>query len=77
MAFIPALLSGSTQLTMTTAHGSAMALSLNDFFLNLFMNPGENSTAIMIMGGVTVAACVGLAFLIMRLYEKCCPERNT
>jgi hypothetical protein len=81
MAFIPPLLSGSAQLTLTSTATSTMttlmAGTVKDFFLNLFMHPGENSTAVMIMGGLTVAACVGLAFLIMKLYERCCPERNT
>lgn len=80
MAFFPPLLSGSAQLSLTTAATSTMnalmAGAVKDFFINLFMHPGDNSTAVMIMAGVTVAACVGLAFLVMKVYEKCCPDRT-
>lgn len=53
-----------------------MIASLTSFFLNVYMNPAQHENAIWVMAGVIVAACAGLAYLVMQVYEKYCPERT-
>jgi hypothetical protein len=76
MAFIsPVMFTSFAQMSVVhfaTATTTLTTCAVKDFFLNLFLHPGDHSVAIIIMGGVAVAACVGLAFLIKMIYERCC-----
>ncbi len=75
----PLLYGGFTQLTVTSITSSMTALTAGvakDFFINIFFHPGDNVMAVMIFCGVVIVSCVGLAFLIMKAYEKYCPENS-
>ena len=70
MAMFPQLLA-TTHFTLTTATmQTVVAATIQDFFTSVFMNPGQHVPTLMIMCGVTIAACIGLAFLVMKVYEK-------
>lgn len=79
MAFIPSLLSSAnpfmhTLTTVSCGITSLTASAAHQFFTNLFYHPGQYPMPIMILGGVTVAACVGVAFLVKMAYDKFCTE---
>ena len=77
MAMIVPLLSGTSHFTtMTAGMTTLVSGTVQEFFQNFFLHPGAHSTAVMIVCGATVAACVGLAFLVQKAYEKLCPERR-
>jgi hypothetical protein len=80
MGFIPpVLLSSATQFALVSMQPAALGLTLNvtkDFFQNLFLNPQNHTTAVMIIGGVCVVSCVGIAFLIKFLYDKYHPKKT-
>ncbi len=61
---------------MTAGMTTLVSGIVQEFFQNFFLHPGAHSTAVMIVCGATVAACVGLAFLVQKAYEKLCPERR-
>jgi hypothetical protein len=80
MGFIsPLLLTQVAQMSivpMTTSATMLTAMVAKDFFLDLFLNPQNHVIAVMILGGVTVAAFVGSAFLIKLLYDKYHPKKT-
>jgi|GEM_PF-5786048 len=79
MVYFPsAIFSGFSQGTAALSLASMAQLTadaVRDFFINLFLHPGENVTALMILCGVTIAAVAGIAFLAKLAYEKSCPEK--
>jgi hypothetical protein len=62
--------------TLSTMAGALSANVIKDFFMNIFMNPGNHFIPVAIFGGVCIAACVGLAYLIKMVYEKTCHKVN-
>ena len=75
--FSPVILAGQMTVATgaaTTAIGAVTASITKDFFMNLFMNPGGNFMGVVIVCGVFAAACIGLAFLIKLLFDKCFPK---
>jgi hypothetical protein len=71
--FSPVMLAGQYSLvTAVTAVSTVTAGVVKDFFMQLFLNPGANMMPVMILCGVVIASCVGLAFLIQKVYEKYC-----
>ena len=79
MVYFPSLMfTGFTQGAAFTATAATSALTANvvrDFFMNIFLHPGENYIAVMVLGGAAIGACIGLAFLVKLVYEKYCPEQ--
>ena len=78
MVWFPTVVfSGFTQGTITTMSAASVLTAnvVRDFFMNLFMHPGDHYMAVAIMCVVSIGACVGSAFLIKLLYEKYCPAQ--
>lgn len=76
----PFVFIGFGQMTVVTttaapALGMLTAGVVKDFFMNLFLNPGGNFTAVAILAGSVIALSVGAIFLIKIVYEKYCPDR--
>lgn len=71
----PVMLTSHFTLASTLVPSLATTVTKN-FFMQLFLNPGDNFIAVLIVCGVVVAPCVGLIFLIKKLYEKYTPERR-
>lgn len=78
VCFPTVVFSGVTQgaFTSTLAAGALTANVVRDFFMNLFLHPGKNYIVVMALCAMTVAACVGLAFLIKMVYEKYSPDHT-
>lgn len=78
-AIAPLLFSNFSQLSLATSQLgitiSATANVVQDFFMNVFLNPGQNVVAIGVMAVVVIGAAAGLAFLTKKIYEKCLPKQ--
>ena len=77
--FSPVMFAGQMTVGVSVASTAMGALTANvakDFFMGIFMNPGNNFMGVMIVCGVVVATCVGLAFLLKLLFDKCFPKRT-
>jgi hypothetical protein len=79
MVHLPALLFSGYLQTIPVSVVATTTLTANvirDFFMNVFLHPGEHTIAVIICCGVVAAPFVGLAFLIKWIYEKYCPDRT-
>jgi hypothetical protein len=80
MIFFPSVALAGTlavsSATTATMVGTLTAGVVKDFFMNLFLNPSGHFYAVLIVCGVIVAPCIGLAFLIKVLFEKCFPPTD-
>jgi hypothetical protein len=78
MVFLPTLtFAGTLSVTATSVLTAASALTagvVQDFFTNLFLNPGRSLVLTLIVCIVIAAPIVGLIFLIKKLFEKAFPK---
>ena len=74
--FIPVLAQSCAQIGLSsfsfTASVAVTAVA-KEFFTHLFFFPFEHISAIMVMGAVVLAAGVGSAYLIRRLFNRYVP----
>ncbi len=72
---IAPLFAGSMNFATSAALPTLVGSVVGDFFTHVFLHPGQHTTAILAMAGVTVAIGIGTAFLIKLIYNRCCPDK--